>query len=321
MKRRTILLAALAAAWAGPALAQAYPNRPVTLVLPFPPGGSVDVIGRIVATRLGAALGQPVVVQNRPGAGGVIGATAVATAPKDGYTLLLSSSSTHSLAPALRATMPYDPLKDFAPIIEVANGRSVLLIPDSLPVKDVQGLLAYMKARGSDNNFGSAGLGTLAHLRGELFKQATGVQMTHIPYKGTSLGGQDLSAGRLTMMFDSDVSAKALLRTGKVRALAVNGPSRSPMMPDVPTLSEAGVQAPDPQGYFGLWAPAGTPAEIVELLARTMDKVLQSPEMKADLASASAEAVGGTSVAFANRIARDIDMWMQAAKIAGIKPE
>jgi tripartite-type tricarboxylate transporter receptor subunit TctC len=321
---RALLAGAMAAAALVGAQAQAqdYPTKPIVLVLPYPAGGSVDVMGRAVARRLSAVLKQSVVPDNKLGAGGLIGATQVAKAAPDGYTLLLSSSSTHSLAPALRAKMPYDPIKDFAPIIAVGNGRSVLLVADSMPVKDVKGLIAYMKGRGTANTFGTAGVGTIGHLNGEAFKRAAGVELTHVPYKGTTLAVQDLIGGRLTMMTDSVISAQALLATGKVRALAmVDGTQRSAVLPDLPTLTELGIPPNTPLSYFGLWAPAGTPAAVIQRLNAAMNTVLALPEMRSELAALGADPGGGTSAAFAERIASDTVGWAQLVKHAGIQPE
>ena len=317
MKRRQFAALGLLAA-APLAFADTYPDRPITFVLPFPAGGSVDVFGRAVAQHLASYLKQPVVIDNRAGAGGIIGATLVAKAKNDGYTLLLSSSSTHSLAAALKTNLPYDPEKDFAPIIDLGYGASALLVADSLPVRTAPELVAYMKQRGDQNTFGSAGIGTIAHLSAEDFKLSTGVQATHIPYKGTSLAVQDLAAGRLTFLFDSTVSAQGHVRTGRIRMLAVTGNSRLAAMPDVPTMAEVGIKRLNPDGYFGIWAPAGTPRGVVLKLNAALNDVLKSPEMVALFQQQSVTARGGTPEAFADRIAKDTVQWRAVVKRANI---
>ena len=320
MKRRQLLGALVAAALAGPraALAGPYPDHAVLIVLPFPAGGSVDVFGRAVAQQLAARLKQPVVVDNRAGASGLIGATAVARARGDGYTLLLSSSSTHSLAAALKAKLPYDPEKDFAPIIDLGSAGSALLVAESLPVRTVPELVAFMKQHGDRNTFGSAGIGSIAHLSAEDFKLSTGVQATHVPYKGTSLAVQDLVAGRLTFLFDSTLSAQAHVATGRVRMLAVTGSSRLKALPEVPTMAEVGIKRLNPEGYFGLWAPAGTPRDTVLKLNAVVNEVLQSAEMVALFQQQSVTAQGGTPQAFADRIARDTLQWKAVVQRANI---
>ncbi|MBN9426601.1 MAG: tripartite tricarboxylate transporter substrate binding protein [Burkholderiales bacterium] len=318
MKRRQFATLCLAVAGAPMAFADTFPSRPVTLVLPFPTGGSVDVFGRSVAQHLAARLKQSVVVDNRAGAGGIIGATAVAKARPDGYTLLLSSSSTHSLAAALKSNLPYDPEKDFAPIIDLGYGGSSLLIPDSLPVRTAPELVAFMKQRGDQNLFGSAGIGTIAHLSAEDFKLATGVQAVHVPYKGTSLAVQDLAAGRLTFLFDSTVSAQAHVRTGRIRMLAVTGNSRLVAMPDVPTMAEVGIKRSNPDGYFGIWAPAGTPRDIVLAINTALNDVLKSPEMVALFEQQSFIVRGGTPEALAERVTKDTVQWRSVVKRANI---
>lgn len=322
MRRRHLLLALpLVAAAVRAARAETYPARPVILVLPFPAGGSVDVFGRAIALHLAAVLKQSIVVDNRAGAGGIIGASAVAKAKKDGYTLLLSSSSTHSLAAALKANLPYDPEKDFAPIINLGSGISSLLVPASSPARTVAELVAAMKQRGDQNSFGSAGIGTIAHLSAEDFMQATGVRATHVPYKGTSLAVQDLAAGRLSFMFDSSVSAEGYVRSGLARMLAVTGRSRLNGMPDVPTMAESGVRLANPEGYFGVWAPAGTPREIVLALNRALNDVLKSPEVVALMQKLSITARGGTPEDFAQRVAADTLQWKRAVQRADIPLE
>ena len=318
MKRKQFITWGLATASARWAWAGAYPDRPLTIILPFPAGGSVDVFGRAIATQLATRLNQTVVVDNRAGASGIIGATAAAKAKADGYTLLLSSSSTHSLAAALKTNLPYDPEKDFVPIIDLGSAGSALLVGESLPVGTAPELVAYMKRRGDQNTFGSAGIGSIAHLSAEDFKWSTGVQATHVPYKGTSLAVQDLVAGRLTFLFDSTLSAQAHVASGRVRMLAVTGGTRLRALPDVPTMAELGIQRQNPEGYFGMWAPAGTPREIVLKLNATVNDILKSPEMAALFQQQSVTAQGGPPEALGARVARDTVQWRNVVKRVNI---
>ena len=323
MRRREMLVAMAGGLLNFPAAAaEVYPTKAITLLVPFPAGGAADVMGRLLAKSLGDALGQVVVVDNRPGASGIIGAAAVAKAAPDGYTLLLSTKSTHSLAAATKSSLPYDVERSFAPIIEVASGKSVLLVSSSLGVSTVPQLIALMKRNAADNNFGSAGVGTLAHLNGEAFKIAAGVQATHVPYKGMSLALQDLIGGRITFMFDSAVSALSAVRTGKVRALAVASQRTTPVLPGVPTLKAAGVPGYDMEGaYFGLWAPAGTPVPVVDLLNKAANAALASKEMLTELANLAADPAGGSSADFAQRVSSDVRKWKALIQNNGIAVE
>ena len=221
-----------------------YPQRALKMIVPFPPAGATDIVGRIVAQKLTERLGQPVVVENRPGAGGSIGSDLVAKAAPDGYTILMATSSTHSIGPALQK-LPYDPIRDFAAITHVANVPNVLVVSPKLPVANVKELVAYAKAQPGKLNFASSGIGTIVHLNGELFKMITGVDIVHVPYKGTALSIPDLANGSVSILFDSLASVIPHVKAGNVKPLALNGPQRSPLLPDVPTLAEAGLPAFD----------------------------------------------------------------------------
>lgn len=229
--------------FAFPSIASAqYPNRPVRLIVPFPPAGATDVVARIVAQKLAERLGQAVVVENRPGAGGVIGSDFVAKAAPDGYTLLMATTSTHSIGPSL-AKLPYDAIKDFAPVIHVANVPNVLVVSPLLEAKDVKELVALAKAKPGQLNYASSGNGTILHLYGELFKLLSGTDMVHVPYKGTALSIPDVASGQISMLFDSLGSVSPYWKAGRVRPIAINALRRSPLMPDVPTFAEAGMPA------------------------------------------------------------------------------
>jgi len=300
-----------------PALAQ-YPNRAVKLVVPFPPAGATDIVGRIVAQKLGEQMGQSVVVENKPGAGGSIGSDLVAKSAPDGYTLLMATSSTHSIGPALQK-LPYDPLKDFAPITHVANVPNVLVVSPVLPVASVKELIAYAKARPGQLNFASSGVGTIVHLNGELFKMLAGVDLVHVPYKGTALSIPDVANGSVAMLFDSLASVQPHIKAGRVRPLAVNAQRRSALLPEVPTLAEAGMPAFDRYTWFGMFAPAGTPKDIVARVNAEVAAALKAPDLLERFAAAGAEAVGSTPEQFIERIKSDATRWAEVIRAANVK--
>ena len=300
-----------------PALAQ-YPNRAVKLVVPFPPAGATDIVGRIVAQKLGEQMGQSVVVENKPGAGGSIGSDLVAKSAPDGYTLLMATSSTHSIGPVLQK-LPYDPLKDFAPITHVANVPNVLVVSPVLPVTSVKELIAYAKARPGQLNFASSGVGTIVHLNGELFKMLAGVDLVHVPYKGTALSIPDVANGSVAMLFDSLASVQPHIKAGRVRPLAVNAQRRSALLPEVPTLAEAGMPAFDRYTWFGMFAPAGTPKEIVARVNAEVAAALKAPDLLERFAAAGAEAVGSTPEQFVERIKSDATRWAEVIRAANVK--
>ena len=312
------LLAALTLAFAALGAQAQYPNRPVKLVVPFPPAGATDIVGRIVAQKLGEQLGQPVVVENRPGAGGSIGSDLVAKSAPDGYTLLIATSSTHSIGPMLQK-LPYDPLKDFAPITHVANVPNVLVVSPKLPVGSVAELIALAKSKPGQLNFASSGVGTIVHLNAELFKMLAGVDLVHVPYKGTALSIPDVANGSIAMLFDSLASVQPHIKAGRVRPLAVNAQKRSALLPEVPTLAEAGMPAFDRYTWFGMFAPAGTPAAIVERVQSGVLAALKAPDLLERFAAAGAEAVGSTPGQFVERIKSDAAKWAQVIKAANVK--
>jgi tripartite-type tricarboxylate transporter receptor subunit TctC len=316
---RTLLALAIAAASLN-AGAQAYPAKAVKLMVPFPPAGATDVVARFVAQKLGERWGQSVVVENRPGAGGTIGSDLVAKAPKDGYTLLMATSSTHSIGPSL-SKLPYDPIKDFAPIVHVANVPNTLVISPTLAAKDMKEFIALAKSKPGQLNFASSGNGTIVHLNGELFKMLAGVDLQHIPYKGTALAIPDLANGQVAMLFDSLASVMPHIRSGRARPIALNGRARSPLLPDVPTFAEAGMPAFDTYTWFGLFAPAGTPKEIVTKVHDDVLATLQSPDLLERFASVGAEPVGGTQEQFTARILADTAKWAQVIKAAKVRIE
>jgi tripartite-type tricarboxylate transporter receptor subunit TctC len=322
--RRTLIRAAGASLVAAPALAfaQAWPTKPIRLVIPFPAGGATDIVGRLLAQKLGPALGQQVVVDNKPGAGGTLGADIVAKAAPDGHTILLATSSTHSIGPALNPKLPYDAFRDFTPVAHVASAPSVLVVGRDFPAQTTQELVALLKKNPGKYNFGSSGIGTYPHLAAEMFKwRAGGLFVVHIPYRGTGLVITDLVAGQIAFLMDSIVSAQPHIRDGKVRPLAVSGAQRSPSLPNVPTFAEAGVPNMELANWFGFFAPPGTPADIVQRLNRELNGVVRSAEIVERLGNVGAVAASGTPEQFGKLVRDEHEAWKALIARAGIKPE
>jgi tripartite-type tricarboxylate transporter receptor subunit TctC len=318
MTRATFaILACLAAAGA---FAQSYPSRPVRLISPFPPGAVVDTLSRAVAAPLGELLGQPVVVENRAGAGGNIGMAAVAKSPADGYTLGMGGIGPNAINPAVFANTPYDTLRDFAPITFVASNVNVLVVHPSVPARDVRELIAYAKANPGKLSFGSAGTGTSQHMAGEMFKLSTGVQMTHVPYKGGGPATADLIAGQIPLMFADISAALPFIRAGKLRALGVTTRERTPLL-DVPTLIEQGVADFDVNAWFGLMAPAGTPREIIARLNGESVKALHQRSLVERLESVGLTPAPGTPEEFGRYIEGELARWAKVAKAANVRAE
>jgi len=316
------LLLSLATATSG-AWAQTWPAaKPIRLVIPFPAGGATDIIGRQVAQKLSVALGQQVVVDNKPGAGGAIGSDLVAKAPADGYTLLMATSSTHSIGPVLNPKMPYDAVKDFAPVSHIANAPSVLVVGQNFPANSARELIDLVKRNPGKYNFGSSGIGTYPHLSAEMFKwRAGGLFAVHIPYRGTGLVITDLVAGQIAFLMDSIVSAQTHIRSGKVKPLAVSGTKRSATLPNVPTLKEVGVPGMEFGNWFGMFAPAGTAPEVVARLNRELNAMLKAADFVEGLDKVGAEPAGGTPEQFAKTYRDESEGWKALILRAGIKPE
>ncbi|WP_088278602.1 tripartite tricarboxylate transporter substrate binding protein [Ideonella sp. A 288] len=314
MQRRHLLLA-LPAAWAtlgaaGTARAQAWPGKPIRLVVPFPAGGATDLLARALSQRLGAQLGQPVVVDNRAGAGGTLGSAEAAKAAPDGHTLLLATSSTHSIAPHLNPRLPYQVETDFTPIAHVANAPNLVLVPQTLPVKDVKELIAHAKARPGQLNYASSGNGTIVHLTTEAFKSQAGVFITHIPYRGTALAIPDLVSAKVHLLFDSVVSGMPHVKDGKLKALAITSRTRSPLAPDLPTVAESGLPGFESTTWFGLYAPRGLPAEIATRLNTEVHGALASADVQERLARLGADAITrGSAADFAAMVRADSERW------------
>jgi tripartite-type tricarboxylate transporter receptor subunit TctC len=317
MKRFALALLLALAVPAAPAAAQEYPNRPVRLIIPFPPGGSNDVVGRLVANQLSEKLGHKVFVDNRGGAGGVLGTEAAANAAPDGYTLLVVSIA-HAVNPSLYK-LSYDPIKSFAPISIMATGPNVLAVNPTLPVKSVKELVALAKEKPGSIDYASAGVGSFQHLGGVLFKLVAGVNLQHVPYKGGGPAMQDVIAGHVKVMFSSLVQTTPFIHSGQLRALGVGGARRNPVLPDVPTIEEAGVPGYVADNWWGIVAPAGTPQPIVDKLHRDIQDVVKSPELTAAFAREGASAVTMSTAAFGKYMEDAMAKWARVVKEGNIK--
>jgi tripartite-type tricarboxylate transporter receptor subunit TctC len=317
--RRWLAASALAAA-AFAAQAQPWPAKPVRLVVPYPPGGPVDVSARLLAAPLQAALGQPVLVENKPGAGGNIGADFVAKSAPDGYTLVMGAIATHAINPALYANFPYDPLKDFRHVTLVVQVPNVLIVNNDVPARSVKQLVALAKERPGRLDFASGSTGSTGHLAGELFKQMTGTYMVHIPYKGAPPAVADLMAGRVHLMFDNQASALPNVKAGKVRALAVTTLKRSSFLPELPTLDESGLKGFDMTTWWGVMAPAKTPPAVVERLSAEILKAMDAPEVKDRLRNMGSEPPAvRTPEAFTAFVAAELKTYAALVKRSGAK--
>lgn len=320
--RRQTLAAALAlplAHWA-PAFAQAdFPNRPLRLIVPFPPGGSTDTLARLVAQRLGDTLGQPVVIDNKPGAGGNIGMDLGAKAAPDGYTLFLTSTSTIAVNPTLYAKLPFDPDKDIAPVVLLSYVPNILVVNAAFPAHNVAELIALLKANPGKYNFASPGNGNSSHLAAEMFKSAAGVSMTHIPYKGDVPAITDLMAGQVQVMFMTSLVAATFLQDKRLRALAIAGPNRLASLPDVPTVAEAGLKGFDASAWFGISTQSAVPSAAVTRINDALNQVLQMPEIKQRIASADMIVGGGSPQQYAELIARERVKWGEIVRRSGAR--
>lgn len=327
MKRRHIIQALGAAAlignaaFTGGALAQAYPNKPIRLIVPFAPGGVSDTSARVVADKLGQRLGQQVVVENKPGASGNIGTAMVAQAAPDGYTLVLGFDGTIVINPHVYAKVPFDPVKDFAPIGKIGDAALILIAHPSVPAKNLQELVAYSKSREGGLSYGSAGTGSTPHLAGELLKARTGLNMVHVPYKGGGQAMGDLVGGTLPLLYTAVAGAQQYVKGGKATAIAVSGATRVPALPDVPTLAESGVPGLVSESWVGLLAPANTPKEIVDKLSAELNAVVTQPDTRERLATLGIVPSGNSPEAFRKQIQADLKKYSEVVKTAGIRVE
>jgi len=309
---------ALATATAG---AQAWPNKPIRLISPFAPGGGTDITARLIAPRLSSALGQQVLVDNRGGAGGMVGVDIAAKSPPDGYTVVIGTIGNIAIAPSLYSKMAYDPIKDLVPITRAANALNVLVVHPSLPVKDVKGFIALAKAQPGALNYGSSGAGAADHLAGELFNMMAGVKMAHIPYKGGAPAMLDLLAGQVQLVFSTVSTAIGAVQSGRIRALGMAGNQRYERMPDLPTISEAGLKGFEVNNWYGLFAPAGTPKDVIARLNAEAVKALALPDTKTRLLDSGIIAVSSTPEAFAGYIQAETKKWAKVVREANITPE
>jgi tripartite-type tricarboxylate transporter receptor subunit TctC len=305
---------------AGPALAQ-YPAKSVRVVVPYPPGGTSDILARLIAAKLTESLAQPFVVENRPGASGAIGSQAVARAPADGYTLLMGTASTHGVNSAISTSLPYDAIKDFSPITVVGGTPNVILVHPELPAKNLAELLALARTKPGKLNFGSTSLGGTPHMSAELLKMMTGVDIVHIPYKGAGPMLADLLGAQIQIGFDNLPSSMGHIRSGKVRAIAVTTTKRWPGAPEIPTVAESGVAGYEVSGWFGLLAPGGTPRPVIDAVYRAVSAALKQPEMQKQMLELGAEPGGNLPDDFARQIAAEIEKWKKVVSATGIKVE
>ena len=288
--------------------AQSYPSKSIRLIVPFPAGGATDILARAVSQKLSDRLGQTVVVDNKPGAGGALGSELAVKAPADGYTLLLATTSTHTIGPAVNPKLPYDAFSDFTPVAHVGNAPSIMLVPNSSPAHTVKEWIAYAQTRPGKLNYASSGNGTIVQLTAELFKAQAGLFVVHIPYKGTALAIPDLVSGKLDVMFDSLPSGMPHVRDGRLRALGVTTLKRSPLAPELPPIAEV-LPGYESNTWFGLFGPKGLPADVVSKLNLAVNQTVADPEVREKLARLGIEATGGTAAAFQGLLKSEYDKW------------
>jgi tripartite-type tricarboxylate transporter receptor subunit TctC len=302
------------------AAAQDYPTRPLRLILPFPPGGGTDILGRLISERLSAALGQPVVTENRGGAGGNVGAEAAARSAPDGYTILLAAPSL-AISPSLYAKLNYDPVKDLAPISLVATVPNVMITHPSVPAQTLQEFIALARQKPGAMNFGSGGSGTSNHLAGELFNLVTGTKLVHVPYKGVNLAMNDVLSGRIHLVVIGVPAAAPHIKSGRLRALAIIAPQRAPALPEVPTVAEAGLSNFEVTTWYGVLAPAGTPRPVISRLNSELVRIMHTLEMQERLAAMATEPRTSTPEEFAAYLQQEVAKWGDVVRKAGLKAD
>src|SRR5687767_3786443 len=318
---KKLLAAAFLLCAAGLACAQSYPVRPIRIIVPFPPGGGNDTVARAIAQEASPGLGQSIVVDNRPGAGGIIGAHEAARAAPDGYTLFLGGVGSHAVNPNLHSKLPYDPIKDFAPITLVASAPSVLVVHPSVPARSIAEFAAFVRANPGKLNYASNGNGSSSHMAAVLYETNAGVKMTHVPYKGFGPALTDLMSGRIELMFNSIVAILPHIQSGKLRALAVTSRKRSSLLPEVPTLAEAGLPEYEAGSWYGILAPAGTPPAVLQRLHVEITRAVQTPEVQKRLAGEGADVIGSTPQEFAAHIAAELARMREVVRAGGMRLE
>src|SRR6185369_6338037 len=319
LAQAVVIFSVVLAAMPPLATAQAYPAKPIRWISPWPAGGANDIFSRAIGQKIGESLGQQVLVDNRPGAAGTIGSDIAAKAPADGYTLVMGSSPTHAIAPALYPALPYDPLRDFSAVTLVGSVPNVLVLHPSVPAKTVKEFIAVAKARPGKLNFASTGNGTSQHLSAELFKFMAGLDMVHIPYKGTAPALTELVAGQVDLAFENMPALVPHIQAGRLRALAVTTAKRSAIMPELPTIAEAALPGYDASVWFGVFVPAGTPRPVIDRLHAEILKALQTPDLKSRMVSMGTEVSGMGPDDFAAYVRKEIPKWANLVKAAGVK--
>jgi tripartite-type tricarboxylate transporter receptor subunit TctC len=289
------------------------------MIVPYPPGGSADILARAIGAKVGEGLGQPVVIDNRPGAGTIIGTEATAKSAPDGYTFMLGTVSSHAINPALNPKLPFDPVKDFTPVSLVASIPFAMIVHPSVPAKSVQEFVALAKSKPGQLNYSSAGNGTSNHLAGELLKSMAGIDIVHVPYKGSAPALNDLIAGQVSLMFDLVLTAAPHIKSGAVRGLAVTGAQRSAVLPELPTVAESGLRGYEVSAWFGIFAPAGVPQPVAKRLNAEFVKVMREPDLKQRLASLGADPLTSTPEEFSTYLRSEIDKWAKVVKASGMK--
>ncbi|HUQ27801.1 MAG TPA: tripartite tricarboxylate transporter substrate binding protein [Usitatibacter sp.] len=302
------------------AQAQSWPARPVKMIVPFPAGGPTDVLTRALSEKLSTALGQPVIVDNKPGAGGTIGSDFVAKSAPDGYTLLMATGSTHSVGPYL-SKVPYDPQKDFTPIVYVGNATNILLVSPVLGIDNVRELIDYAKKNPGKLNYSTSGIGSVAHLTSEMFASMAGIKIVHVPYKGTQLSIPDLMSGQIGMLFDNVLTGKPHVEGKRLKGIAISSRERSNLVPDIPTVSESGLPGFDSWNWFGIFGPAGTPPAVVDRVNAELNRIVKDPAIRERFATLGFETTGGTPADFAAVVQSEARKWSKVIRDANVKPE
>ena len=311
------LLIACAASWAH---AQAWPSRPVKMIVPFPAGGPTDVMTRVLSDKLGQVLGQPVVVENRPGAGGAIGADLVAKSAPDGYTLLMATGSTHSVGPYLQK-LAYDPNRDFTPIVYVGYATNILLVSPKLGVNNVRELIAYAKQEPGRLTYATSGIGSVAHLTSEMFANMAGAKLTHVPYKGTQLSINDMISGQVGILFDNVMTAKPHIDSGRLKGIAISSLRRSTIVPDIPTVAESGLPGFDSSNWFGVFGPAGMPRAVVERIDGELNRILADAAIKERFHTLGFEVTGGHPADLTAIMQSEAQKWSRVIRDVNVKAE